>query len=125
MSDSHLYEYVKITQYTVDAAWMSHSVKAVITPMLCVPLLLGLPFLTVNHIVADFQHCSVIDRNNKYDLLNPPVIKRQKLLSKPKATVMEVKKAKRLVLNNLRYANSVSVKEREFPRRLNLSMWQR
>jgi hypothetical protein len=49
-SESHLYEYVKIAPYSPDPAWTSQTVKAVVTLKLCVPLLLGLPFLTVNHI---------------------------------------------------------------------------
>lgn len=74
-SDTHLYEYVKIVPYTVDSTWTSRTIRAVITPMLCVPLPLGLPFLTVNQIVADFKQHSVIDKSSNYDLLHPTVHK--------------------------------------------------
>lgn len=75
--------------------------KAVVTPKLCVPLLLGLPFLSINHIVADFKLCSAIDKTNDYDLLNPPVPKTQKKLSEARMTVVEAKMAKKQVLSEL------------------------
>jgi len=73
--NSHLYEYIKIVPYAPDSAWVGQTIKAVVTPKLCVPLLLGLPFLTVNHIVADFELRTAIDKLLSYDLLNPPSTK--------------------------------------------------
>lgn len=69
--------------------------------MLCLPLLLGLPFLSINQIVADFEHHTVIDKNTNYNLLKPPVAKRRPLLSKPRTSTIEVKKMKKLVLKEL------------------------
>jgi len=46
-SDSHLYEYVKIMLFSPDSAYVSQAIKAIVTPNLCVPLLLGLPFLGI------------------------------------------------------------------------------
>jgi hypothetical protein len=64
---------MKISPYMPNSAWTSRSVKAVVTEKLCVLLLLGLPFLTMNHIVADFELHTAIDKMNGYDLLHPPV----------------------------------------------------
>jgi hypothetical protein len=50
-SDSHLYEYVKIAPFAPYSTWLSCTVKAIVTPNLCVPLLLGLLFLIANRIV--------------------------------------------------------------------------
>jgi len=70
--DSHLHEYIKLVPYAPGSAWISQTVKAIVTPNLYVPLLLDLPFLTVNHIVTDFKTHTTINKENKYDLLNPP-----------------------------------------------------
>ena len=72
LSDSHLHKYIKISPYAPDFSWTSQTVKAFVTPGLCVPLHLGLPFLTVNCILADFETHTVIDKNNNYALLNCP-----------------------------------------------------
>ncbi|KAF8222394.1 hypothetical protein L208DRAFT_1322849 [Tricholoma matsutake] len=77
-SESQLYEYIKITPYSVDASWTSRTVKAVITPNLCVPILFGLPFLSINNIVADFKEQTPINKSTSYDLLLPPLPKRQR-----------------------------------------------
>src|SRR5262249_55121720 len=45
-----LHHYVKIRPRSTDGQWMSNTVKAIITSGLCVPLLLGIPFLESNHI---------------------------------------------------------------------------
>ena len=40
-----LYFYVKICLNSLDSTWISHSVKAVVTPGLCTQIILGLPWL--------------------------------------------------------------------------------
>src|SRR5262245_49479110 len=55
-------EYVKIKPYTTNSAWSSVTLKAIIAPGLCVPLLLGVPFLESNHIVIDCNSRTVIDK---------------------------------------------------------------
>lgn len=74
-SESHLYKYIKIAPYSLDSAWTSRTLKAIVTPKLCVPILLRLPFLSINHFVANFKLCSAIDKINNYDLLKPAVPK--------------------------------------------------
>lgn len=100
-SDSHLHEYVKLAPYTPGSAWMSRAVKVIVTPGLCVPLLLGLPFLTVNHIVADFENRTAIDKDNAYDLLNPPPHKPNRKLIDTKRVIHQTKKAVKAMLPKL------------------------
>lgn len=71
------------------------------TEKLCVPLLLGLPFLSMNHIVADFKLCSAIDKTNGYDLLHPPVLKHRNKLYDSKINMAKVKEMKKVVLSEL------------------------
>jgi hypothetical protein len=73
-----LYEYVKIRLSSSDVSWTSITLKAIIAPGLCVPILLGIPFLESNHIVIDCNLHTVIDKHCNYNLLNsepvtPPV----------------------------------------------------
>ncbi|KIM88511.1 hypothetical protein PILCRDRAFT_26727, partial [Piloderma croceum F 1598] len=69
-------EWVPITVTSVDKAWTSHACRAILAPNLCVPLLLGGPFLLLTHrLVIDHETCTCIDKKCGYDLLNPPVIK--------------------------------------------------
>jgi hypothetical protein len=55
-----------------------------------VPLLLGLPFLTANHIVIDFAACTAVVKEVNLDLLNPPPRKKNK-------RIIDEKKAKCLI----------------------------
>ena len=43
-----------------------------ISPTLCAPVLLGLPFLQHNNIVVDVAARSAVDKLKNFDLLNPP-----------------------------------------------------
>ena len=69
-----LYQYVKLSLTSLDSSWTSHTVRAVITPGLCAPIILGLPWLMHNSIVTDHAAHTCIDKKTSYDLLNPPVI---------------------------------------------------
>jgi hypothetical protein len=71
---TELYYYVKLSLSSLDSAWTSRIVKAIITPGLCLPLILGLPWLEHNSIVIDHAARTCIDKINSYDLLNPPDI---------------------------------------------------
>ena len=68
---SELYDYVKLSLTSLDAVWTSKSVKALITPNLCMPVILRLPFLIHNTIVTDHAARTCIDKTSNYDLLNP------------------------------------------------------
>ena len=69
-----LYQYVKLSLTSLDSSWTSRTVRAVVTPGLCAPIILGLPWLMHNSIVTDHAACTCIDKKMSYDLLNPPVI---------------------------------------------------
>ncbi|KAF8905120.1 hypothetical protein CPB84DRAFT_1845198 [Gymnopilus junonius] len=69
-----LSQYVKLSITTLDNAWTSKTVHALVAPGLCMPIILGLPFLLHNKLVIDPDSCTCIDKTTGYDLLNPPVI---------------------------------------------------
>ena len=72
--ETELYYYVKLSLSSLDSAWTSRVVKAIVTPGLCLPVILGLPWLEWNSIVTDHAARTCIDKLNSYDLLNPPPI---------------------------------------------------
>jgi hypothetical protein len=88
---SHLYEYGKLSVSSPNNAWMSSTIKAVLAPNLCVPLLLGSPFLVSNHIVMDFKAGTAIDKCCGYNLLNPPALKCNYYMD-PKKELKQAKK---------------------------------
>ena len=101
-SATKLYEYVKHSLTSLDAAWTSKSVKALISLGLCMPVILGLPFLMHNTIVVDHADHTCVDKCANYDLLNPPLI----ALPPPpkpclKEQLKETKADKKLVLAKL------------------------
>ncbi|KAJ7158997.1 hypothetical protein C8R43DRAFT_882239, partial [Mycena crocata] len=74
-STTSLHEYVKLHPLSCDQSWTSHTVRALVAPNLCAPLILGLPFLSRNHIVIDHESRTAVDKCCQYDLLNPPAVK--------------------------------------------------
>ena len=50
---TELYHYVKLSLSSLDSAWTSHIIKAIVTPGLSLPVILGLPWLKQNFIVTD------------------------------------------------------------------------
>jgi hypothetical protein len=66
-----LSKWVKLSLYDSSGAWTSKTVHAVITPSLCAPVILGLPFLAHNNIVIDYEAGTVIDKVSGFDLLHP------------------------------------------------------
>jgi len=64
-------EYVKVQLHDPSTFWTSKSVRAIIAPSLCAPMILGLPFLVHNDIVVDASSRTVIDKKCGFDLLNP------------------------------------------------------
>ena len=73
MKKHSLVHYVKLRPSSSDSIFQSHLVHAVICPRLCMPVILGLPFLEVNDILCDHKHraCIVQDKNLNYNLLKP------------------------------------------------------
>jgi hypothetical protein len=67
-----LTEYVNLKCVSKDQSYTSTTVRALIAPGLCAPVILGLPWLACNHIVVDHSARTAADKRYKYDLLNPP-----------------------------------------------------
>jgi len=74
-------EWVPVTIISADQSWTSRTCRAILAPNLCVPILLGGPFLFSNNLVIDHEAHTCIDKSCGYDLLNPPVIKQS--ITKP------------------------------------------
>ena len=66
-----LTEWVKLKLYNWNNLYATHTVWALITPSLCHPIILGLPFMHHNDITINVQHGSAIDNNHSFNLLNP------------------------------------------------------
>ena len=67
-----LNEWVKLSLYDVSGSWTSKTVRAIIAPSLCAPVILGLPFLEHNNIVIDHAARTIIDKTCGFNLLHPP-----------------------------------------------------
>jgi hypothetical protein len=82
-----LHEWCMIKVSDPHSRWHSKSLRTIVAPNLCSPLVLGLSFLTHNEIVVDFAAHTVFDKKCSFDLLNPreiPVPPTEKLKPKEK-----------------------------------------
>lgn len=116
-----LTEYVKFSVSSLDAQWTSRIVHALVAPGLCTSVILGLPWLEKNNIIADFGAQTCIDKKMKYDLLNPllPVVPKQlklqlkelmkQLQNDRKAMLMELKFVLALRLKMMRFEEVTAV----------------
>lgn len=66
-----LSQYVRLSCLSLDSEFHSHSVCTIVTPCLCMPLLLGGPFLSINHIVIDHELRMCTNKDSGYDLFEP------------------------------------------------------
>jgi predicted aspartyl protease len=66
-----LLQYVKFACTSLDQAYTSRTVRAIVALNLCTPLLLGGPFLKYNRIVIDHELRTCIAKDANYDLLQP------------------------------------------------------
>ena len=64
-------DYIIIQPVTPDGTFVSAPIHAVVTPGLCMPIILGLPFLTENKIVYNYAKytCMVTHQLPAYNLL--------------------------------------------------------
>ncbi|KAJ3805008.1 hypothetical protein F5876DRAFT_52550 [Lentinula aff. lateritia] len=101
--------YCKVGLKDPSGAWTSHSVRALIVPSLCFPMILGIPFLAHNFLVTDYAAHTVIDKTSGFDLMNPsmpcphpipssPTQRHHEILSTYEDT-LELKKSVLLELN--------------------------
>ena len=95
-------ESIELSLTSLDAKWTSKSVKALIAPGLCMPIILSLPFLIHNCIITDHTARTCIDKLSNYDLLNPlPVSPPPLRIPRLKEQLAETKADKKLVLSEL------------------------
>ncbi|KAG2741811.1 hypothetical protein P692DRAFT_20907082, partial [Suillus brevipes Sb2] len=66
-----LSDYVRLACISIDSRFTSRSVRAIVAPNLCTPLLLGGPFLHHNKIVIDHELRTCTVKDQDYELLNP------------------------------------------------------
>ena len=101
-SQIHFSEYVKLQLHDPSALWTSKSIRAVIAPNLCAPMILGLPFLSHNDIVVDAASRTAVDKKSGFDLLNPvaPIVPPPK--KKLKDFFIELKQDRKLMVAELK-----------------------
>ena len=102
----HFWEYVSLSLSSLNNAWSSRPVRAIVAPGLCSNILLGLPFLVHNKIVIDHEARTAVDKTCGFDLLNensscrfaPPVSP----IVSPKQKVLLIFKQKKILLSELK-----------------------
>ena len=99
-----LHHFVKLLVISLNNVCTSKTVHAIITPGLCMPVILGLPFLIHNNIVTDHKACSCIDKKKTgYNLLNPaPILPPLPPHMCVKEQIKFMKAAKKLTLDKLK-----------------------
>ncbi|THU96566.1 hypothetical protein K435DRAFT_858433 [Dendrothele bispora CBS 962.96] len=95
-----LTEFVKLRVSDQTNTWTSRPFVAIITPSLCSPLILGMPFLSHNNLVSDYACRSVIHKPTSFDLLNPSPIELPDSRS-PKQHRLDICKARIDVISEL------------------------
>ncbi|KII91701.1 hypothetical protein PLICRDRAFT_682050, partial [Plicaturopsis crispa FD-325 SS-3] len=66
-----LREWVRLSFSSPDHSWVSRSVRAIVAPGLCAPVILGQSFLAANTIVIDYASRSMVDKTSGYNFLDP------------------------------------------------------
>ena len=97
-----LHEWVKLKLRDLGAFWTAQTVRAIVAPYLCAPVIAGLPFLTHNKIVIDHAARTIINKDTGFDLLSPPTPKLVVQAASPATRRQE--KAKAVVTNRQRMA---------------------
>lgn len=64
-------EYVKLKVQSGQGRWESGVVKMKVNKGLCFPIILGMPFLSSEHIVIDARKRTAVDTRSGYNLVNP------------------------------------------------------
>ena len=100
--------FVKLKLYDSSGTYIAKTIHAVISPTLCAPVPLGLPFLKHNNIVIDANCCTAIDKKNNFNLLHPSSPPKKKDV---KATLWFNYEAHKTILN-LRSALLTEMKEK-------------
>jgi hypothetical protein len=94
-------EYITLQLHDPSALWSSKSVRAIVAHGLCVPMILGMPFLSHNNIVVDASARSAVDKKSGFDLLNPVIPKTPIPKKKLKDFYKELKADRQLMVAEL------------------------
>lgn len=78
-----LSEYVKLQLYCPVSGWGARTVRAIISPSLCAPIILGLPFIAFNHIVVDTKLRTAFVRSSDIDILHPIPRRTETIIGRP------------------------------------------
>ncbi|KAF8231833.1 hypothetical protein L208DRAFT_1275149 [Tricholoma matsutake] len=102
-----LMHWVKLKLHDRNNYYSARTVRALIAPHLCHPIILGLPFLSHNNIVVDARKKTTIDSVSRFDLLHPspPVIATMKFKlhdMKAQDKKNEVKNLRKLLIKELK-----------------------
>lgn len=100
-SSIKLCEYVKLRLYDSKHRWSARVIRAIISPTLCFPVILGLPFFQHNDIVVDAPARSVVHRPSGFDLLSPRIVSTAPVFSNKSTDLHQEKQA---VVRQLREA---------------------
>lgn len=90
-----LSEFVNLRLYCPVSGWSARTVRAIIAPSLCAPIILGLPFIAFNDIVIDAGLRTARCKIDSHDLLNPTT-RVTKVIKGTPPTESMVRKAARL-----------------------------
>lgn len=90
-----LSEFVNLRLYCPVSSWAARTVRAIIAPLLCAPIILGLPFIVFNNVVVDAGLRTVTCKIDNHDLLNP-VQHVSKVIKGQPPTESETRKAARM-----------------------------
>jgi hypothetical protein len=97
-----LTRWVKLKLHDHNNLYSAHTIRALIAPGLCHPIVLGLPFLSHNNIVVNAREGTAIDMDYNFNLLNPVA----PVLCKPKMKLhdmfLNVKANRKLLLKELK-----------------------
>ena len=109
-----LYDYIEFTVTSLDNAWTSKKVHAIVAPGLCMPLILGLPFLVHNDIVTDHAARSCIDKKTGYNLLHPvPIVPPPPPRKRAKEQIKFTKNAKKVTLSELKSVCEQQIRDKK------------
>ena len=101
-----LVDFVLLKATSLDQRWISRRMRALVAPNLCMPLILGLPFLSHNNIVTDHALCSCVDKKTGYNLINPEIVTPPKKKLQPKEKRQQIKVFKRDTIKELKTIRS-------------------
>ena len=102
-----LADYVILSLSSLNNAWTSRPVRALIAPDLCINIILGLPFLKHNKIVVDHELDTAICKTSGFDLLNEdkpcPLTTPKILQTSPKQKRDTILHTRRQVMEELKW----------------------